>query len=97
MAIELKAVAREEVAAQGVKVRRGDLDGDLAIFARQVPVHDAGQVVNGRWLSEVRVHHQVQLFKLLQYSIDGRGTDFWPATLDGARYFVDGQVSFGAD
>ena len=97
VAIKGEAVILLQVLAERIKVRGGNFDGGTAVFADQVPVNRAGEVVHGGGLAEVRVHHNVQFLELLENPVDGRGAHIGSEHLDEAGDLVGSQVAMGLD
>jgi hypothetical protein len=93
MTIEREAVRLEKILAQCIEVRRRDFNGGVTLFARQVSVHGTAQVIDRGRLTEMGVHHHVEIFKLLEDSIHGRRADVRASVLDGDRHFVHRQVA----
>lgn len=95
MTIELKTGSESQFTAESIKQLIGHFVGDVALFAGDVTVVAAGQVVAGCEVAGVGVFDQTELFEFFEDAVDGRGRDVVDEALYGSRDHVGREVVAG--
>lgn len=97
MTVEFEAQGRVQFSSYPIKDVGGDFVRHVTDLARHVPVGTASQVVDGRRVTSVRVHHESETLEFLQDPVHGGRTHVGSHLLDVASYLISGEVVVRAD
>src|ERR1039458_242273 len=86
-----------QVLAQRVEVGGRYLERRAALVAGEVPVHGAGEMEDRGVLVEVRVHDDLQRFKLFEDTIDSRRADVGLTFLNFVGDLLGGEMTGRSD
>jgi hypothetical protein len=83
MSVEMEAVNVVEVLAECIKMGRRNLECLFTNFAGEMSVYRTREVVHRGGLTQVRVHHDIEVLEFFEDSIHGRRTYLGPTFLHG--------------